>query len=121
MKKRKCNNPDCPQEFYYPTRSDQKYCCTKCRNRVNNQTYKFKMAPYKKISDNLRQQDEDLTNLLKENKAALINFEKFAKYSIDIRRALTLTYYEDGRLKKAVFNNFVLTHFKDQQYKIERK
>lgn len=121
MKKRKCKNPTCPKDYFYPSRIDQIFCCTKCRNQYNNHAYKLRNEPYKTISKDLKQQDEELETLLKSNHAVLINYDKLAAYSVKIERAKTLTFYADGRLKSADFVHFELTHFKEQQYKLLRK
>lgn len=121
MKKRKCKNPTCPHDYFYPRRIDHVFCSTKCRNQYNNNAYKLRQEPYKKISDDLVLQDKNLDSLLRGNISVLINYDKFATYSIDLKMAKVVTYYKDGTLKQAIFVKFILTHTKDQQYKLKRK
>lgn len=121
MKKRKCKNKNCPDDYFYPSRIDQIFCCKKCRNQYNNLAYKIRNESYKKLSDNLKQQEADLETLLRSQQAVLINHDSFGKYSIKIEYAKTQIFYADGRLKKADFVHFELTHYKEQQYKLERK
>lgn len=109
------------KRVFFPSRIDQIFCCTSCRNQFNNNAYKLRNEPFKKLSDKLKQQEADLESLLKSRQAVLINYESFAAYGIKIENAKCQTFYADGRLKKADFVHFELTHYKENQYKLERK
>lgn len=49
------------QEKFRDARIDQKFCSIRHRNPFNNNSYKERQSPYKKISDEVKNQDEIIT------------------------------------------------------------
>ncbi|QNA44283.1 hypothetical protein [Lacibacter sediminis] len=119
MVKKNCKNPDCYKGLFLAKRRDQLFCSVACRNQFNNFEYKLRMEPYKKIADQLYQQDLILAKLLRNQKSVFLDINGFKSYGIELKNARQLV-YEQGKLMKAIFVSFVINNFKDNHYKLER-
>lgn len=119
MKFRKCRNPLCPEEGFFPKRIDQVFCCTACRNQFNNQKYKKRKEPYKNLADGLEDQDEIIASIIKNNPQIYVKLEDFEELKIDLKKAVQLVYDKEGCLKQALFLKYEISHYNKNLFKIK--
>ena len=108
----------CGEEFY-PTRIDQIFCITKCRNAFHNHAQKEKKAPFKKISDGLQAQEEKLASLyLLDDDGVYFEEDHFEKGGINISLSRQLYFDNNNNLTRVEFLYYALEKTNDNKFKL---
>jgi len=110
---------NCPQclEDYKAGRIDQVFCSTKCRNAYNNNIQSKLNGPYRRIANNLKTQDELLSNY-SVDPGALFHSAHFHKNRIYIDHAFRLNYDNSKNLMSVEFVKFKLVNIGNSLFKI---
>jgi len=114
--KRKCIC-GCERSFW-PSRKDQVYLETACRNRVNNGNYSIRMAPYRKIMDFAIEQDFILEGLYKPDAEVLISLPELSNRKIFPEKANQIFYNDKNQITKFCFVKFGCQQIKQNLFKI---
>lgn len=106
---------------FWASRKDHLYFSKACRNKISNETFRNKERILYNKFLKAGEQDEILRKMLEGYDEALIEYNEFKLYKIDILKATEISYDNSGMPILINFLEYALIKENDSQFKIIKR